>query len=379
MIYLDNNATTRVADEVLAAMQPYYREHYGNPHSMHALGRAAHDGIERARADVARLLGTDESEIVFTSCGTESNAIVLRSLAGSTRRKVVMTSVEHPSVRSLLQSMADRGEIELAVIGVARDGRVDLEQAAATIDDSTLLVSVMQAQNETGVIHPVKEISLIARKHGALVHVDAVQAAGKIDVNVDALGADFLSISGHKFHAPKGVGALYIRRSLSVDPLWLGGGQEHGLRSGTEAVPSIVGLGAAARIALENLAQQRDVALRRDRLETNVLARAREASVNGTEPRLPNTASIAFRGLASDHVVHALDAAGVCVSAGAACHSGKAEPSAVMRAMGMPDDVAIGTVRFSLSRYTTDEEIERASALVVEAVTKLHEKEAVSR
>lgn len=379
MIYLDNNATTRVADEVLAAMQPYYSEHYGNPHSPHALGRAAHDGVERARAEVARLLGADGSEIVFTSCGTESNAMVLRSVQGSPRRKVVMTSVEHPSVRSLLQSMADRGDIELAVIGVDRTGRVDLDQAAAAIDDATLLVSVMQAQNETGVIHPVAEIAALARKHGALVHVDAVQAAAKIEVNVQTLGADFLSISGHKFHAPKGVGALYVRRGLTVDPLWLGGGQEHGLRSGTEAVPSIVGVGAAARLALEALDRQPDVARRRDRLERNVLTTIESASVNGAGPRLPNTASISFRGLAADKVVDALDERGLCASAGAACHSGAVEPSAVMRAMGVPDDVAIGTVRFSLSRYTTDEEIEVASAIIAGEVRKLREKALVNR
>ncbi|HKR64637.1 MAG TPA: aminotransferase class V-fold PLP-dependent enzyme, partial [Thermoanaerobaculia bacterium] len=226
MIYLDNNATTRVADEVLAAMSTYYRELYGNAHAIHSLGRAAHDGVEAARAEVATLLDCDPTEVVFTSCGTEGNALVLRGLADQRpeRRKVVTTSVEHPSVLLLLRALERAGVIELAIVPVDSEGAIDLDRMRDAIDDATLLVSVMLAQNETGVIHPIARIGELAHARGALLHVDAVQAAGKIAVSQRDLSADFLTISGHKFHAPKGVGALTMRRGLKLQPLWYGGG-----------------------------------------------------------------------------------------------------------------------------------------------------------
>ena len=374
LIYLDNNATTRVADEVIAAMTPFYREHYGNAHAVHSLGRRSHDAVERARAEVAQLLGCDAGEVVFTSCGTEGNAMVIRGLVDRhpERRRVVATAVEHPSVLSLLRSLEAAGTIDLAVVPVGTDGEIDLDAMQTVIDERTLLVSVMLAQNETGVLHPISRIAELAHARGAYVHVDAVQAAGKVPISKRELAADFLTISGHKFHAPKGVGALTIRRGLTLQPLWLGGGQELGLRSGTEPVPAIAGLATAARLAREALASYDRVRTLRDRLESAILERVPDASVNGaTQPRLGNTANVSFHDVAADEMVRALDARGVCVSAGAACHSGKVDPSATMKAMGKPLRVAMGAVRFSLSRYTTAEEIERAVEVAADAARSL--------
>ena len=373
LIYLDNNATTRVADEVVTTMTPFYREHYGNPHAIHSLGRRSHDAVEAARADLAALLDCDASEVIFTSCGTEGNAIVIRGLIDRhpERRKVVSTTVEHPSVLTLLRALARAHVIELELVPVDREGVIDMQRMNDAIDDDTLLVSVMLAQNETGVLHPVARIAELAHASGALVHVDAVQATGKVPVSQRELGADFLTISGHKFHAPKGIGALTIRRGIALQPLWYGGGQELGMRSGTEAVPSIVGFAAAARAAVAALPHYDRVRALRDRLETEIRARVDDTSVNGaTQPRLGNTASIAFHDSRADEIVRALDAEGICVSAGAACHSGSVEPSSTMKAMGKPLREAMGVVRFSLSRYTTSEEIDRTVAVVSDVVQR---------
>lgn len=373
LIYLDNNATTRVADEVIAAMTPFYREHYGNAHAIHSLGRRSHDAVESSRAAVASLLDCEPSEVIFTSCGTEGNAMVIRGLVDRNpeRRQVVTTSVEHPSVLSLLRSLESAGVIGLTVVPVDSNGEIDLDAMTRAIDDRTLLVSVMLAQNETGVLHPVAKIAELAHARGALMHVDAVQATGKVAVSQRELAADFLTISGHKFHAPKGIGALTIRRGLGLKPLWLGGGQELGLRSGTEAVPSIVGLATATRLAGEALASYERVRTLRDKLESLILSRVEESSVNGAaQPRLGNTANISFHDAAADEVVRALDAEGICASAGAACHSGSVEPSGTMKAMGKPLRLAMGAVRFSLSRYTSTDEIDRAVEVVADVVNK---------
>ena len=367
MIYLDNNATTPVAEEVLAAMTPYYRQFYGNAHAIHSLGRRSHDAVEESRATVAELLGCESGEVVFTSCGTEGNAMVLRGLVDlePARRKVVTTSVEHPSVLSLLRHLEANRVIELDAVPVVESGAIDMQRMREAIDERTLLVSVMLAQNETGVLHPVADIAALAHARGARIHVDAVQAAGKVPLSQRDLDADFVTISGHKFHAPKGIGALTIRRGLKLTPLWYGGGQELGMRSGTEPVPSIVGLATAARLATAALADYDRVRTLRDRLESEILGRVEETSVNGvTQPRLGNTANIAFHDIAADELVRALDAEGICVSAGAACHSGKVEPSGTMKAMGRPLRVAMGAVRFSLSRYTTAAEVEQAVGAV---------------
>jgi cysteine desulfurase len=371
MIYLDNNATTRVADEVITAMEPYYREWFGNAHAIHTLGRRAHEGVEEARRSVAALIGAEPPEVIFTSCGTEGNAMVIRGLleSGDTnRRKIIATTVEHPSILNLLRALEKMGQIQLALAPVTKEGAIDLDALRHLVDDSTLLVCVMQAQNETGVVHDVAAVAGIAHRAGAMVLVDSVQAAGKIPVSMRDLGADFLTISGHKFHAPKGVGALAIRKGLKLAPIWYGGGQELGMRSGTEPVPSLAGLGVAAEMALGALQDYDRVRSLRDRFEAGVRKSLSDISINGaSQPRLGNTSSVSFHDRSSDAIVRALDAEGVCVSAGAACHSGKVEPSATMRAMGKATNEAIGTVRFSLSRYTTAAEIERAVGIVASA------------
>lgn len=373
-IYLDNNATTRVADEVLTAMGPLYREIYGNPHAVHSLGRAAHEAVEAARGEIATLLGCGDDEVVFTSCGTEGNAFVIRGLLDQdpSRRKIVATAVEHPSVLGLLRALERSGMIELAIVPVDQHGALDLDAMRAAVDDATLLVSVMLAQNETGVLHPVREVADIVHARGALLHVDAVQAAGKIPLSQRDMDADFVTISGHKFHAPKGVGALSIRQGLSLRPLWYGGGQEFGLRSGTEPVPSIAGLAAASRLAREHLADASRIEALRDRFEGRVLTTIPETSVNGaTQPRLPNTANIAFHDAWGDAIVRALDAEGICASAGAACHSGNVEPSGTMKAMGRPLRIAMGAVRFSLSRYTTEAEVDATLGVLARVVDQV--------
>ena len=361
MIYLDNNATTRVIDEVLAAMEPYYRELYGSAHAAHTLGRRSHEAVEEARASIAALLDCSDGEVIFTSCGTEGNALVIRGLidARPSRRRIVTTAVEHPSVLLLLRALEQRGEIELAIVNVNRDGALDLDELRALVDERTLLVSVMLAQNETGVIHPVAEISELAHARGALLHVDAVQAAGKIAISHD--GVDFMTISGHKLHAPKGVGALTMHGGRKLAPLWYGGGQELGMRSGTEPVPSIVGFGVAARIARESLPAFECVRDLRDRFESELRVRFGVQIAGIAQPRLPNTSSVIFRDHAAE-VVAALDAHGVCVSAGAACNTGL-ESSGTMKAMGLP-----AAVRFSLSRYTTAAELDETVAII--AATK---------
>lgn len=352
MIYLDNNATTRVADEVVAAMSPYYTAVYGNAHAAHLLGRRAHEAVETARAEIAALVGAASGEIVFTSCGTEGNAMVIRGLidAPRTRTRIVTTAVEHPSVLTLLRALEARGLIELAIAGVDGSGAIDLDAMRAAIDDRTLLVTVMLAQNETGVIHPIETIAAIAHARGALLHVDAVQAAGKMPVDVRAVDADFLTISGHKFHGPKGVGALAMRRGLKLAPLWYGGGQELGFRSGTEPVPSIAGTGVAARLSRERLGDFERVRELRDRFESSLAG----VEIHGaSQPRLPNTSSVTFHGIDASDVLRTLDEAEICVSGGGACTSGRTEPTATMRAMGKP-----AAVRFSMSRLTTDEEVD---------------------
>ncbi len=369
-VYLDNNATTPVDAGVVAAMTPYYREHFGNPHSVHSLGRKAHEGVEEARRSVASVLDCNPAEVVFNSCGTEGNAMVLRGLMDSKpqRQKIVTTSVEHPSVMMLLKAL----DVELVIVPVSSEGEIDLDAMARAVDDHTLLVSAMLAQNETGVIHPIARIAAIAHARGAMLHVDAIQAVGKVPVSMRELEADFLTISGHKFHAPKGVGALVIRRGLKLAPIWYGGGQELGMRSGTEPVASLVGLGVAADLAQEALASYARVTALRDRFERTVQSTIQEVTINcASQPRIGNTASISFHDIPGDEIIRDLDAEGVCASAGAACHSGSIEPSATMKALGRPLRIAMGSVRFSLSRYTTDAEIDRALEIIPHTVLEL--------
>jgi cysteine desulfurase len=360
-------------------MTPYSTSSYGNSHAGHRLGREANDAIEQARGDVAALLGASAGEVVFTSCGTESNAIVLRGFPFNHRPHVVTTAVEHPSVLDLLQWLQSSGHIELSVLDIDGDGRIDLDEADTAIGHRTALVCVMHAQNETGVIHDIRALAGIARARGARLLVDAVQSTGKIAVKVDELGADFLSLSGHKFHAPKGIGALYIRSGLELDPLWRGAGHERGIRSGTQPTPLIAGLGCAARLAEAGIGAAPRIAALRDRLAARISASAGDTLVLSEKaPRLPNTLAIAFAGLSADLLVAKLDEAGVCASAGAACHSGKTEPTRVVRAMQLPERYATGMLRFSLSRYTTGEEIDSAADVVIGAARALRSDHAAS-
>lgn len=372
--YLDNNATTRPDDRVVAAMLPLLTERYGNPSSAHYFGAQVAAEIEEARRQVAGLLGARDSEIVFTGGGTEADNAALRGVlaARPDRRHLVISAVEHHAILQTAERLEEEG-IAVTRIGVDGAGRLDLAALAAALRPDTALVSVMLANNETGVIFPLAEVAAIARRAGVPVHTDAVNALGKMPVDVEALGVDLLSLSAHKIHGPKGVGALYIRRGTPFRPWQIGGSQERGRRGGTLNAPGIVGLGAACRI-LRELApdDQARIAALRDRLEAGLLERCPRAHVIGREaPRLPNTLCLCFEGVLSEPIVLLLSEAGVCVSSGAACASGSVEPSHVLQAMGIPAHIAQGQIRLSLSRFTTPADIDRALDVLPPAVEKV--------
>ncbi len=372
MIYLDNNATTRVAPEVFEAMRPYLTEEFGNASSAHALGRAARQAVEHARTKVAELLGAYADEIVFTSCGSESDNWAIGGFleANPTRRHVITTRVEHEAVRNLCEHLEQIG-CEVSWLEVDRNGELGLDDLRRALRRDTAIVSVMLANNETGVLFPVAEIGTIVREHSnAVFHVDGVQAVGKVPINLSELPIDLFSISGHKFHAPKGVGALYIRRGVNLPPFIIGGGQEQGRRSGTEAVPNIVALGRAARLARDFDGHDRVLRLR-NILENELLARF-PTHLNGAKDRsnrLPNTSNISFAGRDGSDLRAKLDALGICVSTGSACNAESREVSGVLSAMKVPYEVARGAIRFSLGRYNTEAEIDQtltALAAIVE-------------
>jgi len=376
MIYLDNNATTRVAPEVLAAMQPHLTEHYGNPSSAHAFGRSTRAAVEKAREQVAQLLGAaDPGEIVFTSCGSESDNWAIGGFLeqNPARRHIITTRVEHEAVRNLCEHLAEIG-CEVTWLDVDENGELDLDQLRKALRRDTGIVSVMLANNETGILFPVAEVGRIVRENSdAVFHVDGVQAVGKIPIKLNEWPVDLFAVSGHKFHAPKGVGALYIRRGVTLPPFIIGGGQEQGRRSGTEAVPNIVALGQAAQLAGEFSGHQQIRELR-DRLEDDILAGFPRARVNGTadrSKRLPNTSNISFEGLDGASILAKLDQAGICVSTGSACNAESRETSGVLRAMQVPYERARGTIRFSLGRYNTEAEINHTSVTLFEIIEQL--------
>ena len=382
-IYLDNNATTRVAPEVLEAMLPFFCERYGNPSSIHRFGGTVAAEVESARRHVAELLGAryrdrDDcaSEIIFTSCGTEGdNSAVNAALAARPeRRRIVSSAVEHPGVLSCLRNWERRG-YEVVLLPVDGKGRLDLEALKRTVNENTALVTLMWANNETGTIFPIREACEIAHEAGALFHTDAVQAAGKEHIDVDELGVDYLSISGHKLHAPKGVGALFARRGIPFAPLLYGGHQERMRRGGTENVPSVIGLGEACRIAKACLADERkELARLRDKLEAGVLGSIPEVHINGDlEHRLPNTSSVSFKYIEGESILMFLDMKGICASSGSACTTGSLEPSHVLKAMGVPYSSAHGTIRFSLSKYNTDSDIDATVAALPPVIARLRE------
>jgi len=376
MVYLDNNATTQVAPEVFQAMEPYLKDSYGNPSSAHALGRAMRSAVEGAREQVAELLGaSDASEIVFTSCGSESDNWAIGGFLeqNPNKRHLITTRVEHEAVRHLCEHLAEIG-CEVTWLEVDQNGELDLDDLRRALRRDTGLVSVMMANNETGVLFPIEEIGRIVRENSdAVFHVDGVQAVGKIPINLRELPVDLFAVSGHKFHAPKGIGALYLRRGLNLPPFIIGGGQESGRRSGTEAVSNIVGLGRACQLAHQFTESQQIRALR-DRLEDEIRARFPNARLNGVadrRKRLANTSNISFVGLEGADILTLLDDAGVCVSTGSACNADSQEVSAVLRAMKIPYQVARGSIRFSLGRYNTKADIDRTLAMLTKVIEHL--------
>ena len=376
LIYLDNNATTQLDPSVIEEMLPFLNEHYGNPSSGYAFAATARKALDFARERLTALLGCEPSEIVFTSGGTESNnAVISSALQSDPRGKHVVTSaVEHSAVLGPCQDLTKRG-CEVTFVGVDRDGNVDLAELEAAIRPETALVSMMWANNETGVLFPVEQIAEICRAKGVLFHTDAVQAVGKIPIRLHDTVINFLSLSAHKFHGPKGVGALYVNRRTRFHPLIVGGGQENGRRGGTENVASIVGLGKAAERAAEYLPQeQTQVRAMRDRFEKAILQSVNGASVNGARAaRLPNTTSFLFEGIESPAALLLLDRHHICCSAGSACRTGSQEASHVLRAMNSSSDGARRSLRFSLGRYNSESEIDRAIEIVPKVVEKLRQ------
>ena len=360
-VYVDNNATTKVAPEVLEAMLPYFSEYYGNPSSMHFFGGQVQKRVDEAREKVADFLGADPSEIVFTSCGTESdNASILGTLDSyPEKRHLITTRVEHPAIGNVCTYLGRKG-YRITELSVDREGRLDLDKLRESIIEETALVTVMYANNETGMIFPIEEIGEIVKAKGIPFHTDAVQAAGKIPLNMKKSKIDMLSISGHKLHAPKGIGVLYIRKGTRFSPYMIGGHQEKGRRGGTENVPYIIGLGKACELAKKHLGEENTrVKALRDYLEVKLLEKIPNTLVNGDRVnRLPNTVSVSFEYVEGESILLLLSDLGICASSGSACTSGSLEPSHVLRAMGVPFTAAHGSIRFSLSIYSTKEEMD---------------------
>ena len=375
-IYFDNNATTKVADEVLEEIKPYFCDLYGNPSSMHTFGGQIGIKIREAREKTAALLGCDPGEIIFTGCGTESDNTAIKGTlaAHPNRRKVITTRVEHPAVLSVCRDLENQG-YTVVELSVDKKGRLDLSELKSHLDDNTAIVTIMFANNETGVVFPVEKIAEIVKSKGVVFHTDAVQAVGKIPINLSKSNIDLLSLSGHKLHAPKGVGILYVRKGTRLAPFMLGGHQEGGRRAGTENVPGILGLGKACELAMQNFDQEnKKVKSLRDKLEKGILAKCPDCMVNGdTESRLPNTSNISFEFIEGESILLMLDRFGICASSGSACTSGSLEPSHVLRAMGVPFTAAHGSIRFSLSRYNTEEEVNYTVEKIPPIIARLRE------
>jgi cysteine desulfurase len=361
VIYADNNATTQVASEVLEEILPYFHDLYGNPSSMHSFGGQVAGKLREGREKVARLIGATPDEVLFTSCGTESDNTAIRAAIAShpDKQHIVTTRVEHPAVKNLCEHLGRHG-YRVTFLPVDRHGRLDLEHLRKVLSSDTAIVSIMWANNETGVLFPVEEIAQLVREMGSVFHTDAVQAVGKIPIDMGQIPVDMLSLSGHKLHAPKGIGALYVRKGTKFSPFLIGGHQEGGRRGGTENVASIIGLGKACELALEHLGEENErVKSLRDKLENSILKRIPSAMVNGDrEHRLPNTTSISFEYVEGEAILLMMNEFGICASSGSACTSGSLEPSHVLRAMGVPFTAAHGSIRFSLSIYNTEEEID---------------------
>ncbi|HBG26561.1 MAG: cysteine desulfurase NifS [Planctomycetes bacterium GWF2_41_51] len=361
VIYFDNNATTQVAPEVFEAMKPFLTELYGNPSSMHTFGGQVEHYIRSSRESVAKLIGCDSSEIIFTSCGTESDNAAIKGVLAAypEKKKIITTRVEHPAVLAPCRELQGLG-YKVVELGVDKDGQINLDELKAEVDDDTAIVTIMYANNETGVIFQIDKIAEIVKSKDVVFHTDAVQAVGKIPLNLDKSNIDLLSLSGHKLHAPKGVGVLYIKKGTRISPFIIGGHQERGRRAGTENVAGIVALGKAAELAIEYMEEENTkVKKLRDKLENALLKSCKDAKLNGDKiNRLPNTTNISFEFIEGEAILLLLNQFGICASSGSACTSGALEPSHVMRAMGVPFTAAHGSTRFSLSRYNTEEEVD---------------------
>jgi cysteine desulfurase len=375
-IYFDNNATTKVADEVFEEIQPYFCELYGNPSSMHTFGGQVGLKIRAAREKAAAIFGCDPTEIIFTAGGTESDNTAIKGTLAAypDKRKVITTRVEHPAVLSVCRELGNQG-YTIVELAVDKKGRLNLSELEGQLDDNTALVTIMFANNETGVIFPIDKIAEMVAARGIVFHTDAVQAIGKIPINLSKSSIDLLSLSGHKLHAPKGVGILYVRKGTRLAPFMLGGHQEGGRRAGTENVPGIIGLGKACELAMQNFDEEnKRVKYLRDKLEKAILRKCPDCMVNGdTENRLPNTTNISFEFIEGESILLMLDKFGICASSGSACTSGSLEPSHVLRAMGVPFTAAHGSVRFSLSRYNTEQEVDYTIEKIPPIITRLRE------
>lgn len=375
-VYLDNNATTAVAPEVTEAMMPFFGERWGNASSMHSFGSSVAHDLNLAREKVAAMLNAQPGEIVFTSCGTESDNAAIRGALDRLKDKshIVTTKVEHPAVRTTCRWLRSQG-YRLTELSVDAEGNLDLDELREAVTDDTAIVSVMWANNETGVIFPIQEIAELCKARGVLFHCDAVQVAGKLPIDVERTPVDLLAISGHKLHAPKGIGVLYVRRGTKLSPLLMGGHQERGRRAGTENMPYIVGLGKACELAMQHMEEENTrVRAMRDRLEREVLARCPDCKVNGNrEARLPNTTNISFEYVEGEAILLLMDQVGLAASSGSACTSGSLEPSHVLRAMGVPFTRVHGSIRFSLSRYNTEQEIDYVIEQMPRIITRLRE------
>jgi len=376
-VYLDNNATTMVAPEVKNVMLPFFCDRYGNPSSMHAFGGEVAKYVTRAREEVAAFLNCDPDEVIFTSCATESDNSAIRGTADwfGHELRVITTQVEHPAVLQPCRRLKALGH-DVTMLGVDGLGRLDLDalKRALAVGHPTL-VSVMWANNETGTLFPIEEVAAICREHGAILHTDAVQVAGKIPVDVKKVPVDLLAMSGHKFHAPKGIGILYVRKGTKLKPFMLGGHQESGRRAGTENVPYIVGLAKACELARLGMADEAaKLTALRDRLERGILATCPDVRINGDpEHRLPNTLNVSFEYVEGEAIAYHLSDLGICISTGSACASGSLDPSHVIRAMGIPFTAVHGSVRFSLSRYSTDADIDYVLEQLPPVIRRLRE------
>lgn len=375
MIYLDNNATTKVANEVLEVMRPFFTDSYGNPSSLYGFGQASRRTVEEARGEIQKLLGAkSEREIIFTSGGTESNHLaILSALRSNPTRKRIMTSqVEHSSVKNLCQSLGREG-YEIIWIGVSPTGSIDLEALKAFLDESVALVSIMWANNETGVLFPIEQIAEITRKKKISFHVDGIQAVGKLEINLSNIPIDYLSFSAHKFHGPKGIGGLYAHEGAPLTPLFVGGRQERDRRAGTENVPGIIGEARALKLVMDHYSEHsKQIRMLRDRLEEGLLRQIPDSFVNGRqEPRISNTTNITIPGIEAEVFLIRLSEVGIAASGGSACLTGALEPSHVLQAMGLSRELSASSVRLSLSRYTTAGEIDQALEVIPKLVREL--------